>query len=233
MSDLDQLQKSIGYRFRNVELLRQSLTHPSYIQVNPRAGEHNQRLEFLGDAVFSLTLAEKLYHLLPDDREGPLSRCRSSLVKGEKLTSLALNLGLHKHLRMSDGEEQNGGRQRPSILEDALEALAGAIFLDSGQETVKRVILSWYDGIEPHLENLLETYNPKGQLQEAVQPALGNKALKYRVTEETGPGHKKYFKVIVLVGGKKMGEGEGTSKKEAEERAAVIALRKWKQSTSQ
>ncbi len=233
MPDLEQLQQTIGYHFQNLDLLRQSLTHPSYIQVNPQAGEHNQRLEFLGDAVLSLTLAEKLYHLLPEEREGPLSRCRSSLVKGEKLTDLALHLGVDKHLRMSEGEDQNGGRKRPSILEDALEALAGAIFLDSGLKTAKQVILSWYGEIEPHLENLLNTYNLKGQLQEAVQPVLGNNALKYRVTKETGPSHNKYFKVIVLVAGEKMGEGEGASKKEAEEKAAAIALCKWKQSPSQ
>ncbi len=231
MSDLEQFQKSIGYQFRNQELLRRSLTHPSYLQVHPDKGPHNQRLEFLGDAVISLALAEKLFHLLPEEREGPLSRCRSGLVKGEKLAELALELGLDQHLRLSPGEEQNNGRRRPSILEDSLEALAGAIFLDSGMATAKEVILNWYGQIEPLLEDLLQKYNPKGQLQEAVQPVLGNLALDYKVIKESGPGHKKYFKVIVLIEGKEMGQGEGASKKEAEEMAATAALRRWKKSS--
>ncbi len=228
--DLKQLQQAIGYHFRDSELLLRSLTHPSYIQTHPDEGMHNQRLEFLGDAVFSIALADRLFHLLPDEREGTLSRCRSGLVRGEKLTELALRLGIDKHLRMSDGEIQNGGRQRPSVLEDALEALAGAIYLDSDCATAKEIILNWYGGIEPLLNDLQDNYNPKGRLQEVVQPVLGNNAIKYRVTEESGPGHKKYFKVVLLIEGRIRGKGEGASKKIAEEQAALTALQYWAKS---
>lgn len=231
MPNLDKFEQTIGYRFRNPELLLRSLTHPSYVQTHPGEGMHNQRLEFLGDAVFSFAIADRLFHLLPDEREGTLSRCRAGLVKGEKLTELAMQLDIEEHLRMSEGEISSGGRQRPSIQEDALEALAGAIYLDSDFATAKKVILSWYGGIEPLLHDVLENYNPKGRLQEMVQPVLGNNALEYRVTEESGPGHKKYFKVIVLIEGRCRGKGEGASKKTAEEKAALAALEYWAQSS--
>ena len=228
---LGKLQRRIGYRFKDSDLLLRSMTHPSYCRQATQSGSHNQRLEFLGDAVLSAILADRLFHLLPAEREGTLSQGRSVLSRGTNLAELSRKLGLPRYIRMSESEEQNGGRNRDSILEDALEALIGAIYLDSGWKAAKRTVLSWYGNIDELLDNLLTGQNPKGDLQELVQPKFGNDAIEYTVTEQSGPAHKKSFKVEVLIKGEKMGHGEGSSKKEAEETAARRALMKWRDSS--
>ena len=228
---LRKLQRRIGYRFKDPELFLRSMTHPSFCRQETHLGGHNQRLEFLGDAVLSTILADRLFHLLPAEREGTLSQCRSALSRGTNLADLSRKLGLPCYIRMSESEEQNGGRDRDSILEDALEALIGAIYLDSGWKAAKKTVLAWYGNIDQLLEFLLTGQNPKGDLQEFVQPKFGNDAIEYAVTEESGPAHKKSFKVEVLIKGKMMGYGEGSSKKEAEEIAARSALMKWRDST--
>ncbi len=220
---LAELETVIGYRFGDRDLLQRALTHPSWTQLHAE-DEHYQRLEFLGDAVLSLILAGELYKILPSKREGALTRARSALSRGKQLASLAVELGLPKHLRLSEAEERNGGRQRESILEDIVEAVIGGIYVDGGYEMARTVVLSWYGNLRERLKELLSGHNPKGQLQEKVQPTLGNEAIKYRVLEESGPPHDRTFKVVVEIDGQAAGEGVGGSKKEAEENAAREAL---------
>ncbi len=222
---LNRLQERIGYRFRNRGLLLQSLTHPSYVQEFPCEGSHNQRMEFLGDAILSAILAERLYTLFPDEREGALSRGRSALAMGGTLADLAVDLELDRCVRLGSGEEQNGGRSRGSTLEDAFEALVGAVFLDSDWETVHTTVVAWFGEFHRNMEDLPVDDNPKGRLQELVQPNYGNDAIVYRVLTETGPAHDKRFTVGVFVDHREMGRGEGSAKKRAEENAARGAIR--------
>lgn len=223
--DLAALEQVLGYRFANNSLLVRALTHPSFgQQQDDNAIGHNQRLEFLGDAVLGLILAEQLFATLPTEREGVLTQNRSALAKGAQLASLARDLGLPGYLRLSEAEERNNGRNRDSILEDAFEALIGAIYLDRGYATAREVVLRWYGDINEKLKAALNVHNPKGRLQELIQPQLGNDAIVYELLDETGPAHLKRFRVEVRIDGRPAGTGEGLSKKEAEEQAALLAL---------
>ena len=224
---LEKLEKAIGYSFSNRELLLQSLTHPSCFHQRPETGGDNQRLEFLGDALLSAILAEKLYRLLPDKQEGILSRSRSAIVKGRALAELARKIGLGPHIHMSPAEKKSGGQGRLSTLEDTLEALVGAVYLDSDWETARRVVLGWYGDFDQFLSQHLLRFNPKGRLQELAQATVGARAVRYKLVENSGPEHKKHYRVQIIVSGKVLGEGEGPSKKRAEEKAARKALQNW------
>ncbi len=221
---LEPLQRRLGYPFRDLELLRLALTHPSYLADHPEAGPGNQRLEFLGDSVLQLVLTEALFALYPDEREGALSRRRAVLTQGRFLNRLARDLGLDAAMRLGQSEEQTGGRQRDSILEDGLEALIGAILLDSDFPTARRIVLGWYGPLPARLERLLDDDNPKGRLQELVQPDCGNDALRYEVTGTAGAAHEREFAVAVFLGDRQVGSGRGTTKKSAEAAAARAAL---------
>jgi ribonuclease-3 len=221
------LQKRIGYTFQDADLLKTALTHPSLSNEKKLRLENNQRLEFLGDSVLDLILAEKLYILYPGEREGFLGQCRSSLARGETLTEIARKLRLQEIILLSSGEERNKGREKDSSLEDALESLMGAIFLDSDYPTARDVILRWFEKSLCNLESKIATDNPKGNLQEAVQ-GLNNEKIEYRVLDSQGPAHQKKFKIAVFIGGKRKGTGTGNSKKKAEEMAAERALRRFK-----
>jgi ribonuclease-3 len=223
-STLAALQKRIGYQFREPALLREALTHGSYLQDDPAAGAHNQRLEFLGDAVLHFIITDSLYRQSSTEREGVLSRRRAILSKGEFLTQLARDLGLDAGLRLSKSEEETGGRARASILEDAFEALVAAIYLDSDFATAQRVVLGWYGPLAARLALAEDAENPKGRLQELVQPEHGNTALRYEVITTTGPRHARAFEVAVFLHGEKLGTGRGSSKKIAEEAAASEGL---------
>lgn len=218
------LQKRIGYTFRRPELLTEALTHGSWLQDNPDKGTHNQRLEFLGDAVLHFVLTDELYRTFPKEREGVLSRRRAALSKGGFLSQLARDLGLEVCLHLGRSEEESGGRSRASILEDALEALAGAIYLDSDLATAHRVVLGWYGPLEARLALIEDNENPKGRLQELIQPAHGNDALRYEVISTHGPRHAREYEVAVHLLNKELGAGRGSSKKAAEEAAARVAL---------
>ena len=224
--ELRAIEASIGYRFKQKTLLVQSLTHPSYFHNSRREGEHNQRLEFLGDAILSAILAEALYLLFPNEREGALSCQRSMLARGDFLCALARRLGLNKHLRMSRVELRNNGNERKSTLEDSLEALVGAIYLDSDFNTARHITLTWFGDLREALSRHEGEHNPKGQLQELVQPTLGNEAVEYYLVEESGPDHNKTFLINVTINREIKGTGTGSSKKEAEENAARAALAK-------
>src|SRR3954471_11761971 len=180
------LQQRLGYQFRSVELLTEALTHPSYLQDHPKAGPHNQRLEYLGDSVLQLILTEALYREFDLEREGVLSRRRAMLSKGGFLTQMARDLGIDAALRVSKSEEDTGGRGRASILEDAFEAIVGALYLDSDFATTRERVLAWYGPLNDRLAPSEDDENPKGRLQELIQPEHGNNALRYEVTETSG-----------------------------------------------
>lgn len=228
LEQLDTFEDRINYRFKDRKLLLRALTHPSYVQQHPQAGPHNQRLEFLGDAVLNLMLAEHLFEMLPGKREGELTRNRAALSKGAHLAHMGQQLGLHEVLLLSEGEEANEGRERASIIEDAFEALIAAIFLDSDYVTTRSVVLNWYGDLEGTLNDILEQHNPKGRFQEQVQPILGNSSIRYAVKGTEGPDHRRRFNVEIYVNDECWGSGKGSSKKEAEEAAARMALRSQK-----
>jgi ribonuclease-3 len=221
---LDEFQQRLGYTFRSRALLLEALTHGSYIQEHPEAGPHNQRLEFLGDSVLQLVLTDALFRASTSEREGVLSRRRAILSKGGFLTQMARDLKLDECLRLSRSEHDSGGRLRASILEDAFEAIVGAIYLDSDFATVQRILLHWYGPLEKRLALTEKAENPKGRLQELIQPDHGNTALRYEVTDTVGPKHALEYAVAVFLYDRKLGEGRGTSKKIAEEIAAREAL---------
>ena len=218
-----ELEERLGYTFADASLLERALTHPSLAKERGQ-GVHNQRLEFLGDVVLGLVLAEFLFEQLPAKREGVLTRYRSMLVKGDQLHELALEAGIGKFLRMAASEESQGGRERPSILEDALEAVIGAVYLDGGLAAAKECTKKLYGDLQSRIHRQLEQHNPKGKLQELLQSDLGNDAIEYRLVESSGPDHLKQFTVEVWIEGKCRGRGTGNSKKSAEEEAARAAL---------
>jgi ribonuclease III len=221
------LQQTIGYEFRDSELLQRALTHPSYLQDRPEALESYQRLEFLGDSVLQLILSETLFRAYPDAREGELSRRRSNLSKGAFLSQLARELGVDEALRLGQSEDANGGRNRDSNLEDALEALIGALFLDSDLATTRASVLRWLGDLEARLATSQPIDNPKGRLQEKVQPHHGNNAIRYECIHVAGADHARQYEAIVYLLDKPFGTGRGTSKKLAEEAAAAEALANW------
>jgi ribonuclease III len=218
------LQKRLRYEFRDPALLREAMTHGSYLQESPTAGAHNQRLEFLGDAVLHFIITDALFRTSTTEREGVLSRRRSMLSKGAFLTQMARELGLDACLRLNKSEEDAGGRNRPSILEDAFEALVGALYLDSDLAITRQIILALYGSLEERLASAEDAENPKGRLQELIQPKHGNTALRYEVTGDSGPRHARIYQVSVYLHDQLLGSGEGTSKKIAEENAAAAAL---------
>lgn len=221
--DLGEFEDRIGYSFKDKELLVRALTHPSF-SFNGRLVPHNQRLEFLGDAVLGLVLAELLFDELPDEREGTLTQYRSMLVKGHQLNLLAREIFLGKYLRMGEAESAQGGRDRASILEDAFEAVIGAVYQDGGLEAARQVAITTYGPLKERLDLQTEAHNPKGRLQELLQPQLGNQSIEYRLIEESGPDHRKHFTIEVWIDGEYKGRGTGNSKKDAEESAAMEAL---------
>lgn len=218
------LQKRLGYAFRNPALLGEALRHASYLQDRPESGAHNQRLEFLGDSVLHFILTDALFRQFTEEREGVLSRRRAGLTKGEFLSQLARDLGVDAAVQLGQSEEDAGGRGRASILEDALEAIIGAIYLDSDFATTQGVVSKWYGSIPERLALTEGKENPKGQLQEMVQPEHGNGALRYEVVAATGPKHAREYEVSVSLNDKFLGSGKGSSKKTAEEEAARVAL---------
>ncbi|MGA3008119.1 MAG: ribonuclease III [Opitutaceae bacterium] len=223
-SPLGALQARLTYEFRDTALLEQAVTHSSFLQDHPAAAESYQRLEFLGDAVLQLILTEALFRLFPGDREGSLSKRRAALSKGSFLSQLARDINLAACLRLSTSEETTGGRARASTLEDAFEALIGALYLDSDWPTTRRLVLSLYGSLPDHLASVADDDNPKGQLQELVQPRHGNQALRYEVSDIAGRDHAREYEVTVFLRDRALGTGRGPSKKSAEEAAALAAL---------
>ncbi|MBP9912073.1 MAG: ribonuclease III [Opitutaceae bacterium] len=223
MSDsLQSLQTRLGHQFQDPALLELALTHPAFSNENEQSRESNQRLEFLGDAVLQLILSEELYRLYPADREGALTQRRKLLVEGRFTAELAAELELGKFLRVPPSATAVAAN--PSALEDAFEAVVAAIYLDAGHARAREVILALYGDLARRLATVLPTDNPKGRLQELVQPKHGNNAIRYEVTQTTGEAHQREFEVTVFLMDRALGSGRGPSKKVAEEAAATAAL---------
>lgn len=226
--NLDRLQRTLAYTFNQPALLLQALTHPSYAHEHIlESGEaaHNQRLEFLGDAVLDFLVAAWLYRTFPDLSEGVLTRLRATLVRTDSLASLAQSLGVGEALRLGHGEEANGGRERPANLCDALEAIVGALYLDGGLDAVWHSLGPWF---EREVQRILlsESYvDAKSRYQEWAQSELGVTPV-YRIVAEEGPDHAKAFTAQVLVGDQVTGQGTGRSKRAAEQAAALDALQR-------
>ncbi len=225
MSDLAALQSRLGYAFREEAMLRLALTHPSIAHEQGTPVEHNQRLEFLGDAVLQLALTRELYEKFPAFDEGPLTKARAKLVNRRALAVHGRALGLGAHLIVSRGEELNGGRERPSALADAYEALVGAIFLDGGFAVARDFILREFEAGVGQLNVIPILENPKGELQELLQ-ARSSEAPRYHVASATGPDHDRVFECTVHHAGAELARGSGKSKKAAESEAALAALLK-------
>jgi len=222
-SNLAALQTRLGHTFANPALLRQALTHPGYANEHPEDGDHYQRFEFLGDAIIQFVVTAALFQLRPAEREGELSRLRVALTNGVFLGGLARELDLSSHLRLCATEQKTGGS--PTVAGDAYEAVTGADFLDGGLSAAQAFILRTYGDLETRLSGLkIDDANPKGRLQERVQPAHGTGALRYETVQSGGPDHAKEYTSTVWLADRALGTGRGTSKKIAEEAAARAAL---------
>lgn len=223
----DWAKEKLGYQFNDVQLLVTALTHRSYLNEHKKsANEHNERLEFLGDAVLELVVTDFLFSNYRQP-EGILTAWRSALVRTESIGAAGERLGYGKLIRMSRGEKQGSVRARQQILANAFEATTGAIYIDQGYEAAKKYIS---DNILSTLPQILEEESwrdPKSYLQEISQARDGFTPV-YRVLEEVGPDHEKIFTVGAFVGDKKMGQGEGPSKQIAQQEAARAAIREYK-----
>lgn len=227
--DIAVLERAIGYSFRNRDILREALTHSSYaneLRAKKRVAICNERLEFLGDAVLSSIVSEYLYLKYTDLPEGELTQRRKAVVQSSALAAYARKIDLGRYLYLGNGEEKGGGRERQSTLENAFEALVAAIYIDSGaegKENVKKFVL-------PFIVNVLnENYNsittdPKTELQQLIQQTEGD-YLEYVTVGESGPDHNKVFRVEARMNNNIIGKGEGRSKREAEQNAAMEALK--------
>ena len=225
MPDFADLQTRLAYTFRDEGLLRLALTHPSVAHESGEPTAHNQRLEFLGDAVLQLVLTHELYDKYSTFNEGPLTKARAKLVNRRTLAEHARELGVGAHLILSHGEEGSGGRERASTLADAFEALLGAIFLDGGFDAAREFILREFSAAFGKLSVLPTIENPKGELQELLQ-ARSPESPEYHVVSATGPDHDRVFECIVQHNGVELARGSGKSKKAAETDAALAALKK-------
>jgi ribonuclease-3 len=225
MNDFSKFEESIGVVFKNKDLLRQAFTHRSYINEHKGLGwEHNERLEFLGDAVLELVVTRYLYDKYPDKPEGDLTSFRAALVKTTTISDAASDFGMEEFLLLSKGESKDKGRARQYILADTFEAVTGAIYLDLGYEVAKEFIEK---GIFHRTEEMVKKglwIDDKSLFQEKAQEEVGITP-SYKVVSETGPDHDKDFNVAVYLNDEKVAEARGKSKQGAEQKAAKNALK--------
>ncbi len=218
---MNTLEEKLEYEFRDPSLLENALTHSSCANESRGKLQSNERLEFLGDSILGMVVAEHLYRNHPDLPEGELTRTRAALVCEESLVEVAEALGLGEYLKLGKGEESGGGRHRPSIRADAVEAVLAAVYLDGGIGSARKIIQKYI--LCKEVASLHAGRDYKTALQELVQRESGQ-VLKYRLTGESGPDHDKRFFVEVQLNGAAVGSGQGHSKKEAEQMAAKAAI---------
>ncbi len=217
-----ELQKKLEYTFKDAALLETALSHSSYANENRGGSASNERLEFLGDSILGMVVAEHLYLTYPDMPEGRMTKLRAELVCEQSLYSVAKEMDFGRSLRLGRGEEHTGGRHRPSILADCVEAVIAAMYLDGGMEVAKRFIHRHIlDNIGQGTSNRVMDY--KTALQELVQKK-SDQILAYHILSESGPDHCKEFTADVCLNGRQIGQGHGRTKKEAEQSAAQQAL---------
>jgi ribonuclease-3 len=222
LRELDHLAGLLGHRFKDLGRLDQALRHSSFANENPEAGPSNEQMEFLGDAVLALTVSNLLLQHFPESSEGELSRSRAALVNARRLAALARELDLGAYLLLGRGEEQQAGRQKPSLQADALEAVVAAVFLDGGLKAATSLTRRWF---QPLLGALNESRRQdfKTRLQELTQARYKDSPA-YQLLSESGPSHARQFRVEVRLGERPLARGEGRTKKQAEQLAAKEAL---------
>lgn len=221
---MNPIESLLQYRFQKPELLLQALTHKSFANEHRSPEFHNEKLEFLGDAVIDLVLGEYLFELFPSDEEGALSKKRASLVNEDSLARMAMKFDLSSHVRMGRGEVMSGGEKKPRLLAATWEALSGAIYLDGGYDAVKDVLRRAFQDIVSELDpelNFAADY--KTRLQEIVQKRMRATPV-YELVEEVGPPHDRTFSVAIKIRDQEFARGQGRSKKAAEQQAAKDAL---------
>ena len=216
--ELNNFEKALGYTFQTQNLLKEALTHKS-----ARKGVHNERLEFLGDAVLDLVIGEFLYKKFPNSREGELSKMRASMVNEKAFAKVARHLGIGNYLFISTAEEQNNGRQKDSILSNAFEAVIGAIYLESGLEVVRNLVHHLLNAVHPNIDLESLFYDHKTALQELTQAKFGETP-EYILLDSSGPDHDKSFLMCVKIQGREFARANGKSKKEAQQICAKIAM---------
>jgi ribonuclease-3 len=224
MPPLSDIQERIGFTFRDAGLLVHALTHKSYANEN-RVPYHNERMEFLGDAVLGLVISEYLMKACPDSTEGDLSKLRAAVVSEPALAAISREIGLGDHLLLGKGEDQTGGRNKDSLLADCLEALIAAVYLDAGKNAADSLVMRLFEETIKKTTSSGGSLDYKTALQEICQEQL-KQLPEYRIVSETGPDHQKQFEMEVWIKGQLSGRGTGKSKKEAEQRAAGEALAK-------
>ena len=230
MSDFAELQQRLGYTFRDENLLRLALTHPSVAHEQNTPAPHNQRLEFLGDSVLGLVLSRELYEKFPEVDEGALTKARAKLVNASSFAVHGRALGLGTHLFLSKGEGNTGGRERASTLADAFESLLGAVFLDGGFDAAREFVLREFAADLNTLAEPAGIENPKGELQELLQSSSLT-APEYQLISASGADHDRDFECAVSHEGAELARGRGKSKKAAESDAALAALIKLRAQT--
>ncbi len=219
-NNLNELENRINYSFKDISKLKRALTHSSYYSGTKDVNTNNERYEFLGDAVLELISSEKLFFDYKDKPEGELTRLRASIVCEPTLAECARNIELGKYLLLGKGEDMTGGRNRDSVISDAMEALIGAIFLDGGMENAKNFVLKF---VLNDIEKKKLFYDSKTILQEMIQEHKGL-SVEYVIEKEYGPAHDKTFEAAVISEGKILGRGVGKNKKRAEQQAAFEAI---------
>lgn len=226
MKDFSPFEEKIGVTFRDRVILTQAFIHRSYINENPKSGlEHNERLEFLGDAVIELIVTDYLYRTYPTHHEGDLTAYRSALVNAVIMGEVATALGMNDYLLLSKGEAKDMGRARQTILANTYESFVGALYLDQGYDVCVKFIS---DSLLPRLTHIIASKawkDAKSQIQEEAQERLGVTP-SYKVIGEVGPDHDKHFTIGIFFGDKKIAEGKGKSKQEGQQNAAQAALEK-------
>ncbi len=225
-NDTAHLESKMGYSFKDKGLLREAITHKSYFHENmDKCISYNERLEFLGDSVLELVIGDYLFGSFPEYTEAELSKLRAYIVQEHTLSDVALRIGLGDFLLLGKGEESTGGREKSSVLADALEALIGAIYLDGGLKKARSFIHRFFKDIIPTMGMKGLRFDFKTELQEKAQAIFGVLP-RYTITSETGPEHEKTFEVVVFIKDMVYGSGRGKSKKEAAQHAAEVALKK-------
>ena len=224
MKALKELQTTIGYEFKAEGLLRQALTHSSYANEHQmKKGSDNERLEFLGDAVLEVVSSDYLYHKFPDSAEGAMTKWRASIVCEPSLAFLSRKIRLGDYLFLGKGEDQTGGRNRPSVLSDAFEAVIGAIYLDGGFGPAKRFV---EDYVMAHMDHMKLFADSKTTLQEMIQAMEVEPELCYEILAEEGPAHNRSYTIAAMIDGVQYGTGTGSTKKAAEQEAAYETILK-------
>lgn len=226
MDQMTRLEKTLGYTFENRKLLQEALTHKSYKQPY-----NNERLEFLGDAVLDLIVGEYLFERFPKHDEGKLSKMRASLVNEEGFTRLANHISLGEAIFLSNAEENNGGRQKPSLLSNAFEAVIGAIYLEAGLAPVHRLVIEMLESVYKEISLDILFKDHKTALQELTQAHFGITP-EYRLVGSSGPDHKKEFTIAILIDGKEYAKASGKSKKVAQQEAAQQTIARLKEELS-